>query len=115
VGQPVAAQLLYAELLAALMDSRLVAAGRWSVPTSRLVDECGQVDPALTGWIAVNARRPFSAELLPALRRQVRAVADGFAPDSDIATRPSFAFADFVEAISRRRAAAAVVPAATAS
>jgi hypothetical protein len=47
--EPVIAQLIYSQLLVALLRSSLVAERTWAVPTVRLIDENRRVDPALAG------------------------------------------------------------------
>jgi hypothetical protein len=83
-NEPVMAQLLYAQLLVALLRTRLTAEGCWAVPTVRLFDENRRIDPLLAGWVAVAARRAFNAEMLPALRQRVQQVIDLFPGHRDI-------------------------------
>ena len=87
-SETVVAQLIYAELLGALLRARLAAAGSWATDVPIAFDACREVDPGLAGWVAVNARRPFAEELLPAIRTRVAAVLELLGAQEDIASGP---------------------------
>jgi hypothetical protein len=86
--EAVVAQLLFAELLGALLRARLVAAGTWDADAPVAFDACRAVDPVLAGWVAVCSRRPFAADQLPAIRVRVAAVTESLAASEDIVGTP---------------------------
>jgi hypothetical protein len=83
-GEPVVAQLLYSELLVALMRARLTAERCWDVPSAELLDENRRIDPVFAAWVAVSCRRPFTSDVLPATRARVRDVVGRFRADRNI-------------------------------
>jgi hypothetical protein len=102
---PNAGQLVYSELLLALLRSRLVAERRWLVPASRLLEECSTVDPALSQWTAAALRTAFTTDMLPAVRVRVKTVTARFAIQGDAFAAPRFGLDDMMVGFARRHAA----------
>ena len=99
------AQLVYSDLLCALLRARMVAERAWMVGTSRLLDECRMVDPALAAWVAGAAGKSFTVEMLPALRVRVKSVIARFAVDGDAIAAPRFGVEDMMVGYARQVAA----------
>jgi hypothetical protein len=87
--EPIVAQLLYGELLAAMLRARLAAAQQWAVPPADLFAANRRIDAGFAAWVAIAARRQFAPEMLPAIRRHVQDLVDRFDGTADIVTIPS--------------------------
>jgi len=87
--EPVVAQLLYGELLAVMLRARLAAAEQWAVAPADLFAANRRIDAGFAAWVAIAARRPFTPEMLPAIRRHVQDLVDRFDATADIVTMPS--------------------------
>lgn len=103
---PLLGQLVYSQLLLALLSSRLVAEFHWPVPPSRLLEECGKVDSTLSAWVAASMRKPFTTDMLPALRVRTKSVLVRLGLSGDESTPPQFDLDDMMVGLARRNARA---------
>jgi len=69
-----------------------------------LLEECRNVDPALSAWVAASIPKPFAQDMLPVLRVRVKTVLVRFKVSGDLSTPIQFDVDDMMTGLARQRA-----------